>query len=139
MKTRLPSDAFVKSFRAGEMHISDLQVGDQVIGYDVRGKSMQVLRILSLTPVEEKPVLSTFLQNFRWCFFYPETMANTVRGLQAISTQPQGFITYCVVNPMRLTARTALEYAEVSPMSGIEVEWEGDHFMWAEGLLVGTV
>lgn len=139
MKTRLPENAMVKSFRAGEIAVTELKAGDQVIGYDVREKSMQILRVLGVSPIEEKPVLSTFLQNFRWCFFYPETMANTVRGLQALSSEPQGFITYCVVNPMRLTARTPVEYAEVSPTAGVEVEWEGDHYMWAEGLLVGTV
>jgi len=68
----LPDSARVKNWETGiEVPVSSLEIGNRVLGYNLREKSPCVLTLTEVSPLPPSEVLAIFIQHYRWVEFFP--------------------------------------------------------------------
>lgn len=137
MTARVPSDAILKSAR-GEITVGDIQPGDSFIAYDPVSRQPGFITVEAADDgVGNKVGLN--IASYRWINLMSDTMAYTSGGPQPVSNTPSYFLTFCPINPLRMSTRNLADFAEYGNAPVVRLSWPGDNlYLWCEGLLIGS-
>jgi hypothetical protein len=123
----------------GGKHITELVAGDTVQGYDPNTRRVVMATLSNIEKLPEHlPVPRAMASGYRVIPILNKTMAMTPSGLKPLGEG--SFVGHCNTNPSKLLVRDIGYPTEPGQLYDIiELFWEGQDYIWADGLLVGCL